>query len=643
MKATHSLVFSLTLWLSIATPSLCLASGQSDRALFLQAEAAFAKGKLTQYQNLKNRLKHYPLYPYLEFTELNKQKTSVSLQKFKSFMAQYHDSPLATKLRTQWLQTKRQEEDWPGFLQAYQKSTDLSLQCTALWAQLQTTTDKKSILEQIQPVWLQGKTVPNSCEPIFKAWENSPLLTRALLWQKIKLSIQEGNITLSRALSKKLNKSEIALVELWIMVQNNPYLITESKYFPNAHPAYLEMIVHGACEIAKKKPEMAIQLWQQINKKYPFTERHWGLVVRAIGLSFATQKHPEAEKWLSKVPSIYTTKAVHEWRIRSILGKKDWHAMLHWFKSFPEELLKTEEWKYWHARALDNVGRTGESQALLSQLALTRSYYGFLASQQLLKPYFICDQKFLVSSLELQAIKTAPGVLRARELLALGRIQSALAEWRCTTRHMNDNKRHAAAKLALEWNLPNWSILALSNATNKNDLELRFPLIHTPKILTAAKHHQMDPAWIFAVARQESAFVADAKSPAGALGLMQLIPSTADMVAKRKQISLKNVQSIMDPHTNIQLGSGYLKMMLDTYKQNPVLATAAYNAGPGRVRKWLPSQKMDADTWIETIPYKETREYVKNVMTYTAIYQQLLGKKPTLTSHMPHIPEKTSE
>lgn len=639
LKFKHVLlIISLAL-----TASTCVATAQADRMLFLQAESALAKNNLPQYQALKKRLTHYPLYPYLEFAEMNKQKDLINLTKFKSFVAQYHDSPLATKLRSQWLQTKLRAEDWHGFLQAYQPSKDPALQCSALWAQLKTNAHPKTILEQVEPLWLQGKTAPSSCTPVFSLWENSTLLTRALVWQKIKLAIQEGNPSLARKLSKKLEHSENALVELWIMVHHNPYLITEAKYFLSVHPANLEMLVHGACEIAKTQPETAIQLWQKINHKYPFTERHWGLVVRAIGLSFAKQRHPEAEKWLSKVPLIYTNKAVHEWRIRSILARKDWHAILHWFKSFPEELIATEEWKYWHARALDNVGKTSESQVLLSQLAPSRSYYGFLASQQLLKPYFMAAQKFIVPLEDMQTIKIAPGVLRARELLALGRTTLALSEWQSATRHMDDTKRHAAAKLALEWNLPNWSIVALSSADNKNDLELRFPLIHTTNILREAKRHSIDPAWIFAVTRQESAFVSDAKSSAGALGLMQLIPSTADMVAKRKQIPLRNTRAVLDPHTNIQLGSGYLKMMLDSHQQNPVLATAAYNAGPGRVRKWLPTQKMEADVWIATIPFKETRNYLENVMTYTAIYQQLLGNKPSLHAHMPHIPAKNKE
>jgi soluble lytic murein transglycosylase len=203
---------------------------------------------------------------------------------------------------------------------------------------------------------------------------------------------------------------------------------------------------------------------------------------------------------------------------------------------------------------------------------------------------------------------------------------------------MTDKEKHAAAHLAIKWDLPNWSILALAKADNKDDLSLRFPVVYTKHILKEAQKHQIDPAWILAVTRQESAFVPHAKSAAGAVGLMQLIPSTAHMVARKKQIPFSSSSNLLEPHTNIQLGSGYLKMMLEQHRNNSVLATAAYNAGPGRIRKWLPTFDMAADLWIETIPYKETREYVKNVLTYTAIYQEILGGKPTLARHMPFIP-----
>jgi soluble lytic murein transglycosylase len=193
----------------------------------------------------------------------------------------------------------------------------------------------------------------------------------------------------------------------------------------------------------------------------------------------------------------------------------------------------------------------------------------------------------------------------------------------------------------MRWGLPNWSILALSKATDKNALELRFPIVHSSSIIQEAKRNQLDPAMVFAVTRQESAFVAHARSSSGALGLMQLMPATAQLVAKKSLTKYKGHSALLEPATNIRLGTHYLKMMLDSHENHPILATAAYNAGPGRVRKWLPEKESPADAWVENIPFKETREYVKNVMTYTIIYQQLLGQKLKQPKRLPTIPARS--
>lgn len=613
---------------------------EAKRELFLKAEAALAEGKLSFYQKIKARLLDYPLLPYLLFSEYEKRITAVSHQEFQSFMDNYPDSTLSEQLRYKWLNLKAKQEDWKGFIQAYQPSQEVSLQCHYLWASLQTQKDKEVILKQAQALWLSGKQPPKSCEQVFAVWEKSGAMTHSLVWQRIKLLIQEGQDNLARRMSKYLKKSEVALVELWLMIHNNPYLVTQRKYFAEKHPAHLEMIVDGVSLIAKTKPEIAIRIWQQIGHQYKFTERHWGLVVRAIGLAFALQRNPEAEKWLSKVPAIYCNAPVHEWRVRISLSKEDWPMVLQWVKHMPETLAKAEEWQYWKARGLERINQRPESQAILEKLTKSRSYYGFLASHLCLKPFTIPHQKIVLERSMIEAMARRPSILRARELQALGRFGKARCEWQFVTGRMSDKEKHAAANLAIRWNLPNWSILALAKATNKDDLALRFPVVFGQHIVKEANRNQIDPALIFAVTRQESAFVPHAKSSSGALGLMQLIPSTAQMVAKKHKVTLGHHKELFEPLTNIQLGSGYLKMMLDNHQNNTVLATAAYNAGPGRVRRWLPTFDMPADIWIETIPYKETREYVKNVMTYTVIYQEILGKKPTLTRHMPYIPKK---
>jgi soluble lytic murein transglycosylase len=189
---------------------------------------------------------------------------------------------------------------------------------------------------------------------------------------------------------------------------------------------------------------------------------------------------------------------------------------------------------------------------------------------------------------------------------------------------MQEWELHAAAKLADSLNMPNWAITALSDAKDKDDLSLRFPKYYSRHIVNEAKRNRLDPAWVFAVTRQESAFKPNVKSYAGALGLMQVMPKTGFMVAKKMNLKLRNHRDILDIDNNVKLGSKYLQLMLDRYK-NIVVATAAYNAGPGRIEKWLPDYDISADIWVETIPFKDTREYVQHVMAYTVVYQKLLG------------------
>jgi soluble lytic murein transglycosylase len=610
------------------------------RKSFLAAEVALAQGNSLVYETIKKRLAHYPLLPYLIFAEYDRRIQSVTHEEFQAFMDKYPDSPLAEQLRIRWLQAKAKQEDWKSFLKAYQPTEDVSLQCHYLWASLQNPTNPNILLKQISALWLTGKQTPKSCEAVFSIFEKTSAMTRPMVWQRVKSAIEAGNETIARKTAQHLKRSELALVELWLMVHANPYLVTQHKYFNNPHPANLEMIADGVCLIAKTNPDTAIKIWQQIARRYKFEERHWGLVVRAIGLAYAFQRHPDAEKWLSQVPAIYANQTVQEWRIRVALAKEDWPKVYHWVRALPSHLAKVDEWEYWHARALERINRRHDSQIILTKLAKTRGYYGFLASNHLLQPYHILNHKTPVERSMILNMAGKSSILRARELQILGRQQKAKAEWLFITKQMNDTEKHAAAHIALKWNLPNWAMLALSKSENKNDLSLRFPVVYGNHILQEGHKNQIDPAWILAITRQESAFIPHAKNPSGATGLMQLRHSTAREVADRKKIAYFGESQLIEPYTNIQLGSGYLRMMLDQHQNNAVLASAAYNAGPGRIKKWLPDNDMAADLWIETIPFKETREYVKNVMTSTVIYQEILGRKPTLAEHMPFIPGK---
>jgi soluble lytic murein transglycosylase len=612
-------------------------SRATERTLFTQAELALKKKNFTLYKQLSVQLKNYPLYSYLKFSELEHNIANVSLKELQEFINAYPDSPLGPKLRNIWLYHNAKKQNWYNFLVGYQYSDNIELQCYYIWSHYQIKREP-SILKYVEPIWLTGKSQPPACNAVFSSWEKHHVITRSILWQRIKLAIHSNNHSLARFLAKKLNKTEASLVELWIRTSNNPYLINKNHYFTEKHPAIVEILVHGISKIASKDAKTAINIWKQIAKKHPFTEKHWATVVKDIGISLAKAKHPDAEKWLSKISPNYMDQSILEARLFFALYNKNWQNVVKITKQLPAPLNKNEQWLYWKARALEVIGKRNESHQIFQKLAKQRSYYGFLSSVKAATNFSFKNQSTQFCEKDLLTVAKKPALIRAYELHQINKNDIGSIEWNYALRNMTDKEKEIAAAIAAKWKLPNWSITALMTSSKKNNLTLRFPRNYAKQIFREADINQIDPAFIFAITRQESAFVTTARSYAGALGLMQLIPSTAQWIAKiTNERRIINTKELFYPDTNIRFGSKYLRMMLNKYKQNSVLVAAAYNAGPGRVRQWLPKYDLPSDIWIELIPFKETRGYVKNILTYTVIYQQLLGNTPTITKHMPVI------
>ena len=611
-------------------------SRMSERTIFEQAELALKKKNIPLFKKHAEQIKDYPLYPYLKYMELQQNIAAISINKLQNFINSYPDSPLGPKLRDAWLYNNAKNENWNNFIKGYQYSDNVELQCYYIWGHYKVNKDP-AILKYAEPIWLNGVSQPGACNAVFIAWEQHHVITRTILWQRIKLSINSNNPQLARFLAKKLKKSEVGLVELWIRTNDNPYLINKQYYFTSKHPAITEILVHGISKIAALNVNDAIDSWKQIAKQHPFTEKHWATVVKNIGMNLAKIKHPETEKWLSKISPHYMEQSILEARLHFALHSKNWQNIVQISKYLPSPLNKNEQWLYWKARALEILGRRQESQTIFKQVAGHRSYYGFLASVKASTAYTFKHQAIPLCETDLMTVSKKPALIRAYELHQIGRHNVGAIEWDYALRSMTNKEKEIAAAIAAKWKLPNWSITALMHSSSRNNLLLRFPQTYSNHILREASNNQLDPALIFAITRQESAFITSARSSAGCLGLMQLLPSTAKMVAKSLRESLVSETELLTADKNIRLGSKYFRIILNQYKQNSVLAAAAYNAGPGRVKQWLPKYDMAADTWIESIPYKETRNYVKNILTYTTIYQQLLGKQPTLPNHMPII------
>lgn len=303
----------------------------------------------------------------------------------------------------------------------------------------------------------------------------------------------------------------------------------------------------------------------------------------------------------------------------------------------PTTAQKTERWQYWRARALDELkieqADLGPTINIYSALAEKRGFYGFLAADILRKHYSLEDRSKPVDQVSFMRVNQLDGIRRARELWAMGYEAESRAEWNHTTKKMQPDELYAAGSLAEQWG---WYATGINTMTKGNlwdNLTSRFPLAYANEVKRAARNNNLQPTFVFAIARQESAFAADAKSPVGALGLMQLMPATAQEVAKKQGYSHKTAD-LLDPSYNLLLGTTFLTGLLDRFDGNRILAAAAYNAGPGRVRQWLGESQRQRpfDVWIETIPFNETRQYVQNVLSFSVIYGYRLGQPQTLVS-----------
>ncbi len=606
----------------------------TQRTNFLAAEKAISQGQLNHYRKLKPSLKEYPLYPYLEYKELRHGLHKQKDKRIQQFLTRYAGTPLAPQLRNTWLNHLVKRGRWETYLKFYEPSLSVTRQCHYLRA-LYKSGKKQEALNQAGALWLYKRSRPKACNPIFKAWQNAGMQTKNLTWQRIQLAMDARQTSLARYLRKFLPKSEQPWVDRWLKVHRKPQLILSSKTFTKEHPYRNAILQHGIKRLARKDATAALHAWKLLKKRYTFTDEQIPKIESTLAFALMRDKNPETLSFLTEVEPATDDNLLREARIRAALDARSWSTALVWLKALPEAQRKSEGWMYWLARTLEELGRTAEAKQIFNQVAHERSYYGFMAADRLGISYHLANIPLQVDASLQQKMMARGAIARAKELHTLGRLVEARREWEATTKDMSQSELQTAAKLAESWGWHDRAIFSLARTGYWDDLDLRFPLKYKAHIETQANTNKLDIAWVFAVVRQESAFIHDARSGAGALGLMQLMPRTAREVSRRLHgHSLRSLNSLLlKPKLNIQLGSAYLRQVFDRLDQHQVLATAAYNAGPHRVKKWLPEKDVPADLWVETVPFQETRLYLQRVLSYIVIYEQQLGHKPTRLEH----------
>jgi soluble lytic murein transglycosylase len=387
------------------------------------------------------------------------------------------------------------------------------------------------------------------------------------------------------------------------------------------------ILLYGLKRMARENVDRAASAWATLRKRYVFTKTQQAEGERTLAAAYLRHNHPRALERLDGVEPGDDLR-LHGKRILAALENEDWERALFWIDALPQEARNDERWRYWQGRALQKLGREDEAIQLLTEVAKDRTYYAFLAADRIGSEYFLEHKPLQVEPALMARVEALPTVRRASELRTLGRQLDTRREWWWLIQHLDKESLKAAAKLAKRWGWHDQAIFTLARSGYWDDLELRFPVEHLDLVAEHADNNGIQVPWVMAVMRQESAFGTDAHSHAGAQGLMQLMPQTARSVAKRLGQPDPKQRDLYRPETNIPLGTAYLSQVYDRLDRHPVLATAAYNAGPHRVKGWLPKRTQEADVWVETIPFKETRNYVKRVMAYSIIYEKRLGLEP---------------
>jgi soluble lytic murein transglycosylase len=616
---------------------------EQQRQIFRSVFESVERGDWSTVENLsaldRQLLEQYILWPDLRATWLRANIDSVATQEVDSFVRQYGTLRPARELRYRYALNFVRNNDLPAYLRLYEQfyqGQDIEkLDCLALQAEIKAGRHERVELRAIE-LWMVGKSQVSECDPVFEYLDERKLLGVVEYRKRYALAVEERNFTLARWLAKQIDQQHVEQAAGWQLAQTDPEAFLQHKWRRSGDDTLRAQLVYAAERLTFRDPEVALKRWRYVAGKHKFSETQKILTAQHIALWTARDNLSGAYKLLLKLPPAAQSDEVLRWRARSSLRETRWKRLLTDIAAMSEAERDAEEWRYWRAIARIESGQALAAVEDLESLRLERSFYGFLAADKLGMGYAFDNARLLTDDMRLTALQSRPDVNRARELFYVGQDGRGRSEWDAVVRHLSDEDKIQAAILANRWGWHSRAIAAAASMGKFDDLSIRYPLPYQESFEEFSTLASISATWAYGIARSESLFMRDVRSHAGAIGLMQLMPATGRIVAKEIKLPYSGLATLVDPESNIRLGTTYLGQMAARYGGNQVLATAAYNAGPHRVDRWLPENgAVDARIWIENIPFNETRKYVKRVLAAQAIFHwRMTGKIRRLSDEL---------
>ncbi len=533
------------------------------------------------------------------------------------------NTPLANKLRDKWLYELARTKSWLTYTSYYQPTTDLNLICYYQIAKYNLGQQQEA-LHAAEAIWLNGESQPQSCNTLFDFLVRDPSFKANLITQRFAMALDKRNLSLARYLLKQYKNPQLEAVAALDATVARP----ASILFLSPNPINAYIYLYGLKRLVNTNIDQAIKVWEHPKTKYMLNTAQQQAFLAHLTLYKAMRNHEDAYTWFQKIKPAYYTDILVEWQIRFTLKNEDWVHTEQIITHFKNKDLPC--WQYWLARSLEQQGKIAEARAIYEPLAKNRHYYGFLASIRLQqKPNFANEWP----TYNLTTLKPYQPIIN--EIRSLYLNKQALQASRLLNDFISELPKEDASALVLwvadelKWHAK--SVFLSNNELLNNQLVLRFPLAYKNIVEHHAQNYHVDPELVYAIIRQESSFREDVVSSAGAKGLMQLMPSTASVVAKMNKIAYHDQKQLFLSQKNINIGIAYLQQLGKRFSNHPVLIAAAYNAGPRQVVYWMKNHPpKEIDIWIETLPWQETRNYLKNVMAFYVVYQYRLNHKPNL-------------
>lgn len=616
---------------------------EQQRELFRTVHASVERGSWSEIDDLsapdRQLLENYVLWPDLRATWLRANIETVPSTEIESFTKQYGALRPARELRYQAALNLVRNGDLAGYLRIYQQfyqGQDIAkLDCLALQAEIKAGRIQHVDIRAID-LWMVGDSQVSECDSVFEYLDDRNLLGIVEYQKRYARAVEKRNFTLAQWLAKKIDQQHVDAATQWRMAQANPGDFLKASRRRSGNRVLREQLVYATEQLTYRDPKIARKLWGRVVKKHKFSEAQKLLTAQHIALWTARDNLRGAYNLLTRLAPAAQSDEVLRWRARTSLRGGHWINLLADIAMMTDAEQKTEEWRYWQAVALNRSGQLLAAKAKFKALSLERSYYGFLAADELDQDYALDDSSLLVDEIRLKALEARPEIIRARELFYVGQDGRGRSEWDAVVRYLSNDDKIQAAILAHRWGWHSRAITVAASLGEYDDLSIRYPLPYQTTFEEYSTRANIASTWAYGIARSESLFMRDARSSAGAIGLMQLMPATGRDVAKEIKLPYSGLATLVDPKSNIHLGTTYLGQMAERYGGNRVLATAAYNAGPHRVDRWLPKDSsIDARIWIENIPFNETRQYVKRVLTAQTIFHwRMTGKIRRLSDEL---------